>query len=401
MSISCPNKNIDSWKELVDLVGENKAYLTWNAYDGVIPNNLLVKEQLSKEAASEVNTDAYLDMKVPDSLIEDSERYMGFRWNNGNRKYFSTKAELNSYYNTALSNLEHKNPAAYSRFRNKFTKDIGTKETTYKDPKTGKVQVKHEYYIELNRKFNMIIDEVYGEIPKPEANKIKDSLLKGKNSNDIINNIIDSGLLSDNIIEIASLLSNLGLSIEYVENDSSALMSTDGTKILINKTKLDNAHPKLVAEGIIHELVHSVTVNVLTNPQTEAEIFLQKRLKYLYNLFVSKDKENRYGGTSELEFVAELLAKDEFRDYVKSLENGSIWKKFINFIAEFLGIKKGSTKLIEDLKSLLSKEIEIKPFKSLNLEVESKTKVQLEGIIKSTYTRIKTLEHRGQKRGML
>lgn len=39
MSISCPNKRLKIWKDLVQQVGENKAYLLWAEYDGNVPDN--------------------------------------------------------------------------------------------------------------------------------------------------------------------------------------------------------------------------------------------------------------------------------------------------------------------------------------------------------------------------
>lgn len=35
--INCPNKNLSAWKDLVKIQGENKAYLLWNEYDGIVP----------------------------------------------------------------------------------------------------------------------------------------------------------------------------------------------------------------------------------------------------------------------------------------------------------------------------------------------------------------------------
>ena len=39
MSISCPNKRLVAWKNLVKNVGENKAYVLWSEYDGNVPDN--------------------------------------------------------------------------------------------------------------------------------------------------------------------------------------------------------------------------------------------------------------------------------------------------------------------------------------------------------------------------
>lgn len=39
MSISCPNKRLKVWRDLVKNVGENKAYVLWAEYDGNVPDN--------------------------------------------------------------------------------------------------------------------------------------------------------------------------------------------------------------------------------------------------------------------------------------------------------------------------------------------------------------------------
>ena len=38
MSISCPNKRLVAWKNLVKNVGENKSYVLWAEYDGNVPD---------------------------------------------------------------------------------------------------------------------------------------------------------------------------------------------------------------------------------------------------------------------------------------------------------------------------------------------------------------------------
>ena len=48
---SCPNTNLDSWKQLVEDKGEDAAYYLWDKYDGNIPvesteAQLAVKDKL-------------------------------------------------------------------------------------------------------------------------------------------------------------------------------------------------------------------------------------------------------------------------------------------------------------------------------------------------------------------
>ena len=39
---SCPNTNLDSWKELVAAKGEDVAYYLWDKYDGNVPADVTV-----------------------------------------------------------------------------------------------------------------------------------------------------------------------------------------------------------------------------------------------------------------------------------------------------------------------------------------------------------------------
>ena len=38
---TCPNKNLDSWKQLVELRGEAMAHYLWDLYNGEIPEDVL------------------------------------------------------------------------------------------------------------------------------------------------------------------------------------------------------------------------------------------------------------------------------------------------------------------------------------------------------------------------
>ena len=37
MGITCPNKRLRSWKDLVKIQGESRSYLLWSEYDGIVP----------------------------------------------------------------------------------------------------------------------------------------------------------------------------------------------------------------------------------------------------------------------------------------------------------------------------------------------------------------------------
>jgi hypothetical protein len=73
---SCPNTNLDSWKQLVEDKGEDAAYFLWDKYDGDVPvtsteAQLAVKDKLfqTKKEVKKVT----LDKKETDPLLLDSE----------------------------------------------------------------------------------------------------------------------------------------------------------------------------------------------------------------------------------------------------------------------------------------------------------------------------------------
>lgn len=244
--------------------------------------------------------------------------------------------------------------------------------------------------------------EAFGKSDINEAaNRVWRSLIKrgyavdrGEYYEVVLNNKKEN-VLSEEILEILNTVSDINVPVEFKSVNDDTLMSTDGKTIWINLENFNRIDAKGFAEAFVHELVHIKTVNALENPTTEAEKFLSQRVKYIFNKFKRADKLNRYGGTDEVEFVAELLSKQEFRQYVKSLENGTLWERIKNFIAEFLGLNKGSDKLIKELTSFLEKNTtEIKQFRSRNTVVDTKTKETLKKIIKSTGIRLQALELR-------
>lgn len=54
MPITCPNKASKAWKELVNSVGENKAYGLWNEYDGNVPQEYYQSEATAQGTITEI-----------------------------------------------------------------------------------------------------------------------------------------------------------------------------------------------------------------------------------------------------------------------------------------------------------------------------------------------------------
>ena len=80
---TCPNKNLDSWNQLVNARGEDVSYFLWDIYEGEVPQEeytptirpgvaelFQANPQLS-EIGDEEQYSAYLDTIFPDSKVKD------------------------------------------------------------------------------------------------------------------------------------------------------------------------------------------------------------------------------------------------------------------------------------------------------------------------------------------
>ena len=48
----CPNKRLKAWKDLVKIVGEDKAYLLWDTYEGNVPQQYYNEQSINESATS-------------------------------------------------------------------------------------------------------------------------------------------------------------------------------------------------------------------------------------------------------------------------------------------------------------------------------------------------------------
>ena len=73
MSISCPNKRLVAWKNLVKNVGENKAYVLWSEYDGNVPDNYYKNEVVLNNEIESIVSSKEVDFT---SIINDNQEYI-------------------------------------------------------------------------------------------------------------------------------------------------------------------------------------------------------------------------------------------------------------------------------------------------------------------------------------
>ena len=114
-------------------------------------------------------------------------------------------------------------------------------------------------------------------------------LTNGNNvsSNVIINHLISSRLLSEDNIKLAKIIARHNIPIMFgeLENDKIAGTITDsngGSIIVINSKEISNVTNEFLANRILHETIHALTTNALTNPQTKEERNFSRSSKSLY-----------------------------------------------------------------------------------------------------------------------
>ena len=60
---TCPNTNLDSWKELVNARGEDMAYYLWDTYDGNVPSSeLSAKQDILTKIENEMGESYWKDL---------------------------------------------------------------------------------------------------------------------------------------------------------------------------------------------------------------------------------------------------------------------------------------------------------------------------------------------------
>lgn len=180
-------------------------------------------------------------------------------------------------------------------------------------------------------------------------------MLGGSNvsSAQVLQNLIDQQLFSDENIKLARIIQRHNIPILFgeLENGKLAATITDksgGSIVIVNPNEVNNVTNQYLADTILHEVIHAVTVNALDNPVTQYEKTFAETSRRTYSLFdkiVPKDgRYNVYDGSyimqNEKEFASVFMTDDNARSYIydvarnydKSNKLKNSVKKFINNI---------------------------------------------------------------------
>lgn len=188
----------------------------------------------------------------------------------------------------------------------------------------------------------------------------------------LLQHLIDSGYIMGSFKPFAEILSRHDIPIVMAEDDTAAFMSTyvdknDGVVISINSKILDNVSTGFAAQKLMHEVIHALTVNALTEGSQTFDKELNKateKLFSIYNKAFPKERFSRnnyidgYNGLRDkYEFVSEFLTNQDFRNllFAKAKEldsknkSSKVLEKIRNFVKRLISTFVGKTSNQEEL----------------------------------------------------
>ena len=124
-------------------------------------------------------------------------------------------------------------------------------------------------------------------------------------------------------------------------------MFVRGDVAFISIEKIKESPVEWFVQSIIHEVIHSYTVNYYNNNK-----LFKEKMDALYEEAKSlSSKKDMYGFKNAKEFMSEIYSNPIFQEEIKSLDrsvNDSIWTKFVNLIKELLGFKVNKNSLFDE-----------------------------------------------------
>ena len=194
---------------------------------------------------------------------------------------------------------------------------------------------------------------------------------RSENASEVLTNILDNSSLNEETKDIFNSFKNhldaIDTKVTIVKESSMKeadnIMEYDNSTntIRIPETTLSGNIDSIVG-SFLHEVMHPLTIDAYRNPDTINKQLFKESVDKLFNKY--KDSSDSYGFTNPLEFIAELISNEEFQNEVKSLENGSLYNKFINSIRRLLGFSKNNAveELIKDIVNIARLESNSKTF---------------------------------------
>lgn len=189
--------------------------------------------------------------------------------------------------------------------------------------------------------------------------------------------------------------------VESWEMPSTAYMQYDPptNEIIVSLENLEKDTSLRAIKSMLHEIIHSITVNAYNNPKTREEKQLKEYLDRAY-LFYNNNatKKDLYGYSNIYEFIAEAYTNPQFQADLKNtdskklvLEGRNAWENFINLIRRLFGFAKfNGHKVVQAIVDLSRHENELA---SYFVNSEEKLQDVKDDIYTDLSTTKKKLEH--------
>lgn len=289
MSISCPNKRLKIWKDLVQQVGENKAYLLWAEYDGNVPDNYYKNEVILNSTKDEFTI-----------LFNKKQNPLNEFVNNSGPLFFEPSKDVKNQNTRFESNKQ-------LLFNNEdITKSFTSKEV---------LQNIIDSNLDFSKEGTELIIKAINVLNRANA-RVK--------------------IVSQDYFD--SLVKNS-------EGEGTAVMAynSDLNSIYLTESSLTNFTNEQIIASFLHEVAHNLSIKALVNPETFAEKEFNHLIEKAFEQYAYLGKKLKgsksYGFTNKKEFVAELYSNAEFRQEIIELDKG-FWQKFKDAIRRLLGLPK-------------------------------------------------------------
>ena len=143
-------------------------------------------------------------------------------------------------------------------------------------------------------------------------------LLDGEtiSSKEILQTLIDHGLYRNSNIELVSVLLNHDVPVRlgYLSEESPARTTSyeGGTGIILNSRFINKISNRYLATIVLHEMMHAMTANAISNPKTKEEKEFVKLNRQMYKLLNKLLPASSYPREDEINGYYALVDEDEF-----------------------------------------------------------------------------------------
>lgn len=207
------------------------------------------------------------------------------------------------------------------------------------------------------------VDTYYQESGKPGLVKNLSKYVDVLNPNiyNVVRNMLQDETLQpyerqliNTLIKLMDLNPDIKLDLsynpDYEVGASGSILPTQGkydlttNSITLFPHSLYGKSDQEIRNLILHEIVHSVTVSVLENPQTVEERVFASEIKRIWEYYREKYKDvdpiaSFYGLKDQHEFVSEFLTNPLFRDNLAEVApevHGSVFQSILNFLKKLI-----------------------------------------------------------------